>query len=167
MPSAILCGISLISIIHSCLFSDWRRTVSSKFFDTQVPSISTKTLVLPRHARCVLSRLNDNRHSLLFSSYLSRIGRIENLSCSACGLSSQDTSHLILQCRATDSLHRSLLDDSLSITSGPDPGEFADFRGSMVYRHALIPRKKWGSNNNNNNRLTISVQPAKPASLNG
>ena len=28
---------SLISRIHSCLFSDWRRTFSSKFFDTQVP----------------------------------------------------------------------------------------------------------------------------------
>ena len=33
--SAILCSLSpLISRIHSCLFSDWRRTVSSKFFDT-------------------------------------------------------------------------------------------------------------------------------------
>ena len=29
----------LTSRIHSCLFSDWRRTVSSKFFDTQVPSL--------------------------------------------------------------------------------------------------------------------------------
>ena len=46
-----------ISRIHSRLFSDWRRTVSSKFFDTQVPSISTEELVLPRHARCVLSSL--------------------------------------------------------------------------------------------------------------
>ena len=27
----------LISRIHSCLFSDWRHTVSSKFFDTRVP----------------------------------------------------------------------------------------------------------------------------------
>ena len=34
-PSAIPCSFSpLISRIHSCLFSDWRRTVSSKFFDT-------------------------------------------------------------------------------------------------------------------------------------
>ena len=31
------CSLSpLVSCIHSCLFSDWRRTVSSKFFDTQV-----------------------------------------------------------------------------------------------------------------------------------
>ena len=82
-PSAIPCSLSrLISRIHSCLFSDWRRTVSSKIFDTQVSSISTEDLVLPRHARCVLSRLRCNRHSLLLSSYLSRIGRIENPSCS-------------------------------------------------------------------------------------
>ena len=33
-PSAIPCSLSLISRIGSCLFSDWRRTVSSKYFDT-------------------------------------------------------------------------------------------------------------------------------------
>ena len=70
-PSAIPCSLSpLISRIHSFLFSDWRRTVSSKFFDTQVPSISTEELVLPRHARCVLSRLRCNGHSVLLGSYL-------------------------------------------------------------------------------------------------
>ena len=114
-PSAIPCSLTpLISRIHSCLFSDWRRTVSSKSFDTQVPSISTEQLVLPRHARCVLSRLRCNGHSLLLSSYLSRIGRIENTSCNACGHSSQDTSHLILHCPATDSLRRLLFGDSFS-----------------------------------------------------
>ena len=115
-PSAIPCSLSpLISRIHSRLISDWRRTVSSKFFDTQVPSISTEELVLPRHARCVLSRLRYNGYSLLLDSYLSRIGRIENPSCSACGHSSQDTSHLILHCPATDSLRRSLFGDCLSL----------------------------------------------------
>ena len=55
-PSAIPCSLSpLISRIHSRLISDWRRTVSSKYFDSQVPSISTEELVLPRHARYVLS----------------------------------------------------------------------------------------------------------------
>ena len=102
-PSAIPCSLSpLISRIHSCLFSDWRRTVSSKSFDTQVLLISTKELVLPRHARCVLFRLRCNRHSLLLSSYLSRIGRIKNISCSTCGDLSQDTSHFILHCPAKD-----------------------------------------------------------------
>ena len=58
----------------SSLISDWRRTVPSKFFDTQVSSISTEELVL--------SRLRCNGHSLFLGSYLSRI---ENPSCSACG----------------------------------------------------------------------------------
>ena len=106
-PSATPCSFSpLTSRIHSRLISDWRRIVSSKFFDTQVLSISTKELVLPRHARCVLSRLRCNGHSLLLGSYLSRIGRIESSSCSACGHSSQDTFHLILHCSATNSLCR-------------------------------------------------------------
>ena len=115
-PSAISCSLSLlISRIYSSLFSDWRRTVSSKFFDTQVPLISTQELVVHSHARCVLSRLRCNGHSLLLGSHLSRIGRIENPSCSACGHSSQNTSHLILHCPATDSLRRSLFADSLSL----------------------------------------------------
>ena len=115
-PSAISCSLSpFISRIHSRLFSDWRRNVSSKYFDTQVPSISTEELVLPRHARCVLSRLCCNGHSLLLGSYFSRIVRIENPSCSACGHPSQDISHLILHCPATDSLRRSLFGDSLSL----------------------------------------------------
>ena len=115
-PSAIPCSLSpLTSRIHFCLFLDWRRTVSSKFFDTQVPSISTEELVVPRHARCVLSRLRCNGHSLLLGSYLSRIGRIENPSCSTCGHSSQDTSHFILHCPATDSLRRLLFGDSPSL----------------------------------------------------
>ena len=42
--------------IHSCLFSGWRCAVSSKFFDTQVPLVSTEERVVPRRT-CVLSRL--------------------------------------------------------------------------------------------------------------
>ena len=115
-PSAIPCSLSsLISCIHSCLFSDWRRTVSSKFFDSQVSSISTEELVFPSHARCVLSRLRCNGHSLLLGFYFSRIGRIDNPSCSVCGHPSQDISHLILQCPATDSLRCSLFGGSLSL----------------------------------------------------
>ena len=48
--SAVPCSLSpLTSRIHSSLFSDWRRIVSSKFFDAQVPSVCTEELVLPRH----------------------------------------------------------------------------------------------------------------------
>ena len=88
-PSAIPCSLSpLTSRIHSRLILDWRRTVSSKYFDTQIPSVSTEEFVLPRHARCILSRLRCNGHSLLLGFYISRIGRIENPSCNACGHSS-------------------------------------------------------------------------------
>ena len=55
-PSAIPCSLSpLTSRIRFRFISEWRCTVSSKFFDTQVSSISTEELVLPCHARCVLS----------------------------------------------------------------------------------------------------------------
>ena len=141
---AIPCSLSLISRIHPSLFSDWRRTVSSKFFDILVPSIFTEELVLPRHARCVLSRLRCNGHSLSVNFYHSTIGRVENPSCSAREHSSQDTSHLILHCPATNSLRRLFC---LYTTSGPGPGELVGFWGSMVFRHVPIPQK--GSRNNN------------------
>ena len=84
-PSATPCSLSpLIFHIHSRLFSDWRPTVSSKFFDTQVRSISTEKLVLPYHAHCVLSHLCCNGHSLLLRFYHFRIDRIARPSCSAC-----------------------------------------------------------------------------------
>ena len=135
--SAIPCSLSpLISRIHCCLFSDWRCIVSSKFFDIQVPSISIEELVFLRHPCCVLSRLRCDGHRLLFNSYLSRIGRIENLSCSACGHPFQDTSHLILPCPATYSLRRSLFGGSLSLRP-------------LVQTLAPILRKGSGSNNNN------------------
>ena len=114
--SAIHCSLPpLISRTHSCRFSDWRRTVSSKSFDKQVPSISTEELVLPRHARCVLSHQRCNGHRLLLGSYLFLIGRIENPFCSACGHPSQGISHLILHCASTDSLRHSFFGDSLSL----------------------------------------------------
>ena len=110
-PSAIPCSLfPLISRIHSSLFSDWRCTASSKFFDSQVPSISTEELVLPRHARCVLSRLRCNGHSLLLSSI--SLGLAESRILPA---APADTSHLILHCPATDSLRRSLFGHSLSL----------------------------------------------------
>ena len=105
--------------------------------------------MLPRHARCVLSRLHCNGHSLLLGSYLSRIGRIEISSCSACGHSSQDISHLILHCPATDSL-RGLLFVSLlplvqTLKSCPASG--------APWSSAMPPSLGRGRVNNNNNVL--------------
>ena len=82
--------------IHSSLFSDWRRTISSKFVVAQALSISTEELVL--------SGLRCNGHSLQLSSYLSRIGRILYAA-----------PQLILHSLATNSLRRSLFGDSLSL----------------------------------------------------
>ena len=135
-PSAIPCSLSPLT---SRLILDWRRTVSSKFFDTHVPSISTEKLVLPRHARCVLSRLRCNVHSLLLGSYLSRIGRIENPSCSACGHLSSHSARSSYGLCAAHSLATLCL-----FTSGPDPGELPGYWGSMVFRHAPILRKGSG-----------------------
>ena len=53
--------------------------------------------------------------AFFLGSYLFRICRIENPSCSICEHSSQDTSHLILHCPASDSLRRLLFGDSLSL----------------------------------------------------
>ena len=149
VPTVIPCSLLLLIFrIHSSLFSDWRRTVSSKFFDTQVPLVETEELVLPRHACCVLSRLCCNGHSLLLSSYLSRIGRIENPSWSVAVIRSRTLLISFCTVPATDSLRRLLFGDSLSPDSCPGRGEFPGFWGSMVFCHAFIPRKESGSNNN-------------------
>ena len=155
-PSAISCSLSLISRIHSCLFSDWRRTVSSKYFDTQVPSISTEDLVLPRHARCVLSRLRWYRHSFLLGSYLSRIGIIENPSCNACGHSSQDTSisFCTVQLRTLYVAH-SLVTLCLSTTSGPDPGSWP--ASGAPWSSAMPPSLGRGRINNNNKAIKCDL----------
>ena len=145
-PSAIPCSLSpLTSRIHSCLFSDWRRTVSSKYFDTQVPSTSPEKLVLLRHARCVLSRLRCNGHSLLLSSYLSRIGRIENPSCNACGHRPRTLliSFCTVQLRTVCAAH-SLATVYLSTTTGPDRGELPASGAPSSSAMPPIPRKGSG-----------------------
>ena len=116
LPSATSCILfPLNARIYTCLSSDWRRAVSSKFFDTQMSSISTEELLLLYHAYCILSRLRYNVQSFLKISYLSRIDRNENPSCSTCNHPIQNTSHLIVHYPATDSLRRSLFGDSLSL----------------------------------------------------
>ena len=116
LPISGSCSLSALACrIRSSLFSHWRTTVRSKLIDTQVPAVSTEELGLPRHARCVLSRLRCNGHSLLLSSYLNRIGKIETSSCSACGHPTQDVFHLILHCPATNSLRLSIFGPHTSI----------------------------------------------------
>ena len=142
----------LLSLVSTLVFSRTGGILSHRNSSTQFPSIATEELVLPRDARCVLSRLRCNEHSLLLSLYLSKIGRIENPSCSACRRSSQDTSALSSYrlCAA-----HSLATLCLSTPSGLGPGELPGFWGSMVFRHAPIPWKGSGNNSNNNNRKKL------------
>ena len=106
--------------------------------------------MLHRHARCVFSRLRCNGHSLLLSSYVSRIGRTENPFCSACGHSRPRIpliSFCTVQLRTLCAAH-SLATLCLSTTSGPDSGELPGFWGSMIFRQASISPKGSGNNKN-------------------
>ena len=106
--------------------------------------------MLPRHACCVLSRLRCNGHSLLLGSYLCRIGRIENPSCSACGQLSQDTSHLILHCPATDSLRRLLFVSLQPLVQALESCSVSGAPWSSAMPRSL-GRGRIIKNNNNNN----------------
>ena len=151
-------------LLQSLVFSLLFCLVSTLFFSLTEVVLSHQnslTHIFPRFplrncapssARCVHSRLRCTGHSLLLSSYFSRIGRIENFFCSARGHPSQYTSHLILHCPATDSFRSSLFGESPSLYDlWSRPGELPGFWGSMVFRHAPNPWK--GSGNNNNCRL--------------
>ena len=70
-PSTLPCSFSPFTCrIHSSFFPDWRRAVSTKSFDTQVPSVSTEEFVLFCHAHCVFSHLRCNEHSPLLNFFL-------------------------------------------------------------------------------------------------
>ena len=108
--------VSLLFLLSTLLFSrtggalSHRNSSTRKFLDFLRGTYAPSSCSL-----CLLSGLCCNGHSLLLSSYFSRIGRTENSSCSACVHSPQDTSKLILHFPATDSLRRSLFGDSLSL----------------------------------------------------
>ena len=106
--------------------------------------------MLPRHARCVLSRLHYNGHSLPLGSYLSRIGRIENPCCSACGHFSSHSalsSYGLLASLALWRLSVSLRPLVQSLGSCPASG--APWSSAMP----PIPRK--GSGNQQQQRISL------------
>ena len=119
-------------------------TTTTKFFHTWKPPVFTVELVLPRHARCVFSRVRCNGHNLLLNSHLFRI---ENPSESACDHPIRGTPHIILCCPATDSLRRSHFGDFFVFTtSGTEQG---------TCFHGLPPCpniRKGGDNDDNNNK---------------
>ena len=98
--------------------------------------------MLPRHARCVLSRLRCNGHRLLIS-----LGLAESRILPAAPADTRSRTSLIsfctVQVRTLCAAH-SLATLCLFTISGPGPGELPGFWGSMVFRHAPIPRKGSG-----------------------
>ena len=106
-PSSISVSLApLISSQRLSVYTSWRRSVQSGFFQHQIPSVSPEELTRPRSACCALSRLRCNGHSTLLNSYLHRVGRAETPSCSNCGSEPQDLSHLVLDCPVLDPLRR-------------------------------------------------------------
>ena len=136
----------LVSHIHSYLFSGTGDALSHLNFSTH------RFPRYPPRNSCSLVTLA--MFPLVYAA-ISRNGRIENPSSSIWGHPSQDISHLILHCPATDSLHQSLFINSrLFTTSGPGSGELT---GSMVFHHVPIPPKGSNSNKNNNNKRSAGV----------
>ena len=131
LPYAIPCSLSpLISCIYSSLLLDWRHTISSKFFDTQVPLISTEKLVLPHHACCVLSRLCCNKHSLLLSSSLQNWQNRESfLQRLRTFIPGHLSSHFALSSYERFCAGCSLVILCLFTSSGPGPGGVARLLG--------------------------------------
>ena len=92
-------------------------------------------LMLPRHARCVLSHPFHNKHSFQSKSFLSSIGRIESPLCNPSGHPTESASHLIRRCPARTLCDACFLANPfLSKTSAPGFGELPGFRDFLVSR---------------------------------
>ena len=105
----------LISSQRQSLYTSWRCSVQSGFFQHQIPTVSPEELTLFCSACCALSPLRCNGHSTLLNSYLHRVGRAETPSCSNCGSESQDLSHLVLDCPVLDHLRWVIFGHTLSL----------------------------------------------------
>ena len=86
----------LLSLVSTLVFFRTGGVLSSVREKTRVDKYFHRGTCAPSACSLCPLSFRSNGHSLLLGSYLSRIGRIENCSCSACRHSSQDTSHLIL-----------------------------------------------------------------------
>ena len=150
LPSAISCSLSPpTSLIYSGLYSGWRRTVSFKFFDSQVHSVSTEKLVLSRHARwssLVFAAMDTVFCEALISLELAESGILYQ--CLRSSGPRHLSSHSVLPRYKLFAPHALCV----STTSGPGPGELPGFWGYMVFHNVLIPRKELDNNKNNNKR---------------
>ena len=132
----------LISSQRQSLYTSWRRSVQSGFFQHQISSVSPEELTLPRSARCALSRLCCNGHSTLLNSYLHRVGQAETSSCNNCGSKPQDLSHLVLDCPVLDHLRRAIFGHTLSFLDlWSRPWEIARLLGLRRVDPRLYPQE--------------------------
>ena len=71
-PSSISVSLApLISSQRLSLYTSWRRSVQSGFFQHQIPSVSPEELTLPRSARCALSPVYAATGTALSSTLIS------------------------------------------------------------------------------------------------
>ena len=102
--------------------------------------------MLPRHARCVLSRIRCNGHNYCLA--LITLGLAESRILPAAPVDTRLRTPLIsfctVQLRTLCAAH-SLATLCFFTTSGPDPGGVARLLRLMVSRHAPIPRKGSGN----------------------
>ena len=144
-PSSISVSLApLISSQRLFLYTSWRRSVQSGFFQHQIPSVSPEKLTFPHFARCALSRLHCNGHSTLLNSYLHRVGRAKTPSCSNCG---SLTSRAQLPCTRPSAATLCVPFSATPLlfwTSGPIHGESPDYWDSAKLIRAPIPRNGSG-----------------------
>jgi len=108
-------GATLSLKIRHTRYFFWRRNFSHSSLSCQIPLVSSEELALPHLSHCELSQLCCHGHSFLLSSYLCRIKRKKNSSCSACGHSLQDLIHLLLDCPASEHLQHAIIGTTSSI----------------------------------------------------
>ena len=103
--------------------------------------------MLPHHACCALACFFCNGHSFPLRFYLTKIDRIAH----AAPVDNLFRTPLISSCAVqlwTVCAARSLVTLYLSTSYGLGFGELPGFWGSMIFHHALIPRKGSGITNN-------------------
>jgi len=95
----------------------WRRNLAHNSLFCKIPSVFSEKLALSLLASYKLSPFRCNGQSiLLFSSYLCRIKRKENSTCSACGYQLLDLTHLILNCPSSEPLRRAIFGNTSFIS---------------------------------------------------
>ena len=131
----------LLSLVSTLFFSRTGGVLSHQNFLTRrfphFPPRNLCSLIMLAVFSLVFAATDT---AFFLGSSLSRIGRIENPSCSACGHLSSHSALSSYGLFTPLTLWRLCL----STTYGPDPGELPGFWGSMVFRHAPVPRKGSG-----------------------